>query len=343
MSTPLEIPPETASPPLARQAADIEHAVHAADGAVFFAERRVLRRVVKHALLSHLGLHVPDRAWFVIDRETLLQAANRDELFPLDAPLPETVYLLRRTESELALVLGLETVLLDYWRRVFRCRAEFTIRERFRMGEITDEGLRQRIDRIGQSEYDEVRAVLRSDDLVLPPRTEGAAYAVFVAQFWELRLFLPHRLPNFFPALRNLAAVEAAVAADLNALRCYEETRPEGAPDPASLDDPVEQPPEPVLDSIPEEEPRDDRRFQTFSAGAEAAAAQGNLVRAAVLHSKAARLTSRKRGAQAQSEARRNLEKLAGRLQAVLHLDQDDAQRLGASLRTLLERCPHNI
>ncbi len=343
MITPTETTAESLFPAPPRSAVDRERVVHAAEPRTFFVEPRVMRRVIKHHLLSHLGLHVPQRNGYVVDRAALFEAAARDELSPADVAVPATVFLLTRLAEETSRELGPEAALIEYWRRSFRCRAENTVNERWQSGQITPELLRERIDHLGQTEYDEVRSVLLNDDLVLPPRTEAAIYTVFVARFWELRYFDPGRIAEYFPALRDLAAVEAVLSADIDAAACFNETRPEGAPDPATVADLLDQPPAPVLETTGEDEPRDDRRFRAFLQRAEQASEKGNLVRAAVLRSRAARLTSRKRGAQTQNEARRDLERLAHRLQVALQLNQDDAQRLGAALRTLLERCPHNI
>jgi len=320
----------------------VEHAVHAAEPAAFLVEQRVLRRVIKHHLLSHLGLHVPERDAYAVEREVLLQAVERDELAPADVPLPEVVYLIARIAPEEAPPGGMPTLLLEYWRRVFRCRVESTVAAKFQRGELTRTQLMQRIDRIGQPEYDEVRAVLHSDDLVLPPRTEEAIYSVFAARFLELRYFAPDRLGDFFPALRDVALVESVLAEDVDGSHIFEATRPQGAADPSEVEEPQEPLPP---DTRPEtdDEPRDDRRFRFFVSRAKKAEQRRNHVRAAILLAKAARLTSKKRGAVVLGEARGTLEQLVERLQKVLHFDHDDAQRLGSALRALLERCPHNI
>lgn len=321
---------------------EVEHAVNAAEPAAFVVEQRVLRRVIKHHLLSHLGLHVPERDAYAIEREVLLEIVERDELAPTEVPLPDVVYLIARIPDEEAPPGGLPALLREYWRRVFRCRVESTVAGRFQRGEVTAAQLKQRIARIGQPEYDEVRSVLHNDDLVLPPRTEEAIYSVFASRFLELRYFAPEQLGDFFPALRDVALVESVLAEDVDGLRCFESTRPRGAADPAVVEDPQEPlPPDTRPDT--DDEPRDDRRFRLFLAMAKRAEVRGNLVRAAILKTKAARLTTKKRGAQVLAEARATIEQLVERLHKVFHFDRDDTQRLGSALRALLERCPHNI
>ncbi len=323
---------------------DVEPAVHAAEPAAFVVEPRVVRRVIKYHLLSHLGLHIPERDAYAVERDVLLEAVARDELSPADGPLPETVYLIARIAQSEVPAGGPPALLLEYWRRVFRCRVESTVRGRFQRGELSPVQLMQRIDRIGQTEYDEIRAVLRSDDRVLPPRTEEAVYAAFAARFLELRYFAPDRLHDEFPALREVARVESVLAEDVDGLQCFEATRPQGAADPAEDlgDEPLEAPP-PDYPSESDDEPRNERRFRAFVARAKKAEERGNLVRAAILLVKAARLTSKKRGVQVLVEARALLDRLVGRLQRVLNFDHNEFQRLAAALRALLERCPHNI
>jgi hypothetical protein len=151
---------------------------------------------------------------------------------------------------------------------------------------LDDAGVRERIARLGATEFHEVRAVLRQDRFLLPPGDVAAIYEEFAALYLELRYFAPDRLGACFPDLTNLAAVDGMLAADVDAGSLFNATRPEGVPD--SL---IASPPRDVGNENGEAPPITSEQAPACTDGlsplADLAAAQGNLVRAAILRQRA--------------------------------------------------------
>src|SRR4029079_12229087 len=94
---------------------------------------------------------------------------------------------------------------------------------------LTKAMVRERIHRIGETEFDEIRRVLRSDELLLPPYDDLETYAEFAALSLELRHFSPGLVERHFPTLSDLDRVDAALALDIDAKRLLEESRLPGA------------------------------------------------------------------------------------------------------------------
>src|SRR5262249_48502068 len=76
--------------------ADLEQVLIRTDPSLVIVPPRILRRVIKQdRSLGRLGLQVPHYKSYVIERDRLLQIANRDELrLPPERELPGTVILL---------------------------------------------------------------------------------------------------------------------------------------------------------------------------------------------------------------------------------------------------------
>ncbi len=77
--------------------------------------------------------------------------------------------------------------------------------------------VRARVARVGQTAMDEVRAVLRDDELLLPGSSEIEVWIELVATWLELAYFEPATLDEMFPSV-DRAAIEAAIALDLPAI-----------------------------------------------------------------------------------------------------------------------------
>jgi sulfate/thiosulfate-binding protein len=206
-------------------------------------EPRILRRVIRrHCRLSGLGLAALHGACYTLPRAELLELATPDEL--------------GTTASELAdrpILLPSDTPAEWIWPRVFHALVHQALAAR----QLTPALVRERIHRVGEIEFDEIRFVLRQDDLLLPPRDEATTYEEFAAHYLELRRFAPAQLARTFPTVRDTEAVDALLAEDIDVEALLGASRPPGAPErPVALAPPV-----------PGAEPR----------------ARGNLVRAAMM------------------------------------------------------------
>jgi hypothetical protein len=198
-------------------------------------EDRVLRRVIKrHRRLTGIGLHVPHARCYALPRAELEKLVERDELSIDLAELPPRVAILGASRA--ALAAGDPDELSRAWRKIFHAHVHLALDDLRAREAITAAAIRERIHRIGQTEFDEIRSVLHQEDLLLPPVDDVSTYGEFVALYLELRHFAPRALDRTFPAL-DLARVDAAIARDLDGAALLAATRPAGAPERPVIDE----------------------------------------------------------------------------------------------------------
>jgi hypothetical protein len=310
--------------------AELARAFQAADPSVLLVPSRILRRVIKQdCQLTTLGLQVPHPKTFVISRQALLQIAEPRELeLEPGRELAETLILVARPEPVKLAQMSAGEALVKFWRRVFHARLHLALEQRLKETQVTEAGIRQRIQRIGQTEFNEARSVLLQENYLLPPQDDRSTYIEFAAVYLELRHFGAGLLPHYFPSLTNLEAVDALLAEDVDAAAVAAAARPPGAPDPRELStnllpESEEEGPEPVAAAArPPEAARRDASRQ-----AEQAAARGNDVRAAIL------LAWRSRTPRA---GRAEIHRLVNRLQEALGMTAEEAAAWRRALPALL-------
>lgn len=191
-------------------------------------EDGVLRRIIKrHYKLRGVGLRVPHDHSLVLPRAALPAALLRPDL-------PERVILVTGDRAKLLAADPKELTLA--WRTVFHARVHLQLDELVARGALTPAGIRERVDAIGQTEFDEIRSVLRQEDLLVPPADEAVIYVEFVALYLELARFAPRALEHTFPALADLAAVNATIGRDVDADALFRASRPTRAPRAPTLD-----------------------------------------------------------------------------------------------------------
>src|SRR5260370_12989518 len=183
------------------QLAELCRLVEAAEPAALLVPPRLLRRAIKYdRKLTMIGLHIPHRKSYVIGREALLGLTDREELgVGPERALPETVLLLARPDAEELADSGRGQVLVETWRLLFHARVHLAIARRFAEHRLTRAVIRARIQRIGRTEFEEIRTVLRQGNYLLPPRDAPAAYEEFAAFYLELRFFSNPPLPPPLP------------------------------------------------------------------------------------------------------------------------------------------------
>ncbi|MEO7331941.1 MAG: hypothetical protein ABI193_25415, partial [Minicystis sp.] len=211
----------------------MEQTFRAAEG-VLLVEGRVIRHVIKaHRHVKGLGLRVPHAHCYALPREALLRLAEPADLDPgvrdqltRSVDLQRVILVARLSQAEASRLPQAE-VTNRLWRAAFHARIHVEIERRIEAGSLLDATLRERIDRLGQTEFDEVREILRQDDLLLPPAGDREVYAEFVALFLELKFFAPRLLATTFPSL-DLLRVEAEISGDIDARLLLEHACPEG-------------------------------------------------------------------------------------------------------------------
>ena len=248
-------------------------------------EDGVLRRIIKRDLkLRGAGLRVPhDHVWVQRDDKKIVVAADRGDVDAGDAD-----------------------ALLELWRAVFHARVHVALDELVARGALGTGAIRERVDAIGQTEFDEIRSVLRQEHLLVPPADEATIYLEFVALYCELEAFAPRALEHTFPAITDPATVRATIRRDIDPEALLAASRPPRAPASPYV---APEPAEPTSNSKIEHADRSARK------GAERARKKGNLVRAAIFAVRAGDLIS----------ARADIDALVVRLSKTLGIAPQDS------------------
>ncbi|NLF06732.1 MAG: hypothetical protein GX594_01975 [Pirellulaceae bacterium] len=330
---------------------ELELAVRAAEPAAFLVLPRILRRVIIHdQQLTGFGLTAPHHTCYVIDRDPLLTIVEKDELgLPDHAELPEKVILLARPDPGMLEETPAEAVLLDCWRLLFHCRVHAALETKLQTGELTPASIRRAVHRIGRAEFDEIRAILAHDDLLLPTRGENGVYVEFAAVYFELRFFSPGFLGDYFPGLWNLGAVDDVLLADVAAEELFHQTRPAGAPKPRdtfAIDEWAELSEEPdfllgdvfLFDEVPSQ-----AKYRLLMRRSRRPAELGNVVRAAIYHARARRCATPELADRAEAAVKNDVHRLIHRLQAALEIERTGPPHWRESLFALVAQTPRGI
>jgi len=327
--------------------AQLEQALVAVDPAVCLVAPRILRRVIKaDRRLVGLGVRVPHVKSYVIGRAALLDIAAPDELGrDPGREFPDPVVLLSRPEPDKLAALGRDEALVLYWRYLFHARVHQALDARLAERRLTTAGVRHRIQSLGATEFDAARAVLRQENFLMPPRDDTTAYVEFAALYLELRHFAPSLLPHYFPGLADWKAIDALLAEDVEAGALLAQTRPAGAPDPATVGRPNGAAPAArrPAEEAPPAGPPSDAAYRQLIVRADKARARGNVVRAAILRMEAAAAAQPKRWRAARNAARAELALLVDRLRPALGLSDDEARAWRQLLPSLLAPAARGI
>jgi hypothetical protein len=326
----------------------LQHALSAADPRAFLVSRRVIRRVIRYSDgLDLLGLSLPSHRALLLDPVRARDWIDPAELF---APVPQDdeqpIILLPRPEARDLARSSFDDLLVAIWRLLFHSRVRLALKSIHERGQLSEESIRRRIDRIGRIEFEEIRVVLQREALLDNPRDEIAAFIEFAALFLELHRFAPEQIVVYFPSLESSERISAILneVDDVDAI--FHATRPEGTPkvprlqaalDPLSFDGPTRE--SVYEDSVPSPS----GRYGRMTRRAEKALADGNFVRAAILrtrleHRGPGNLRKRNR-----DEASRAIQRLCDHLREVFALDNTRAAAWAETLPRLVERASLGI
>jgi hypothetical protein len=301
---------------------ELRQLVRAADPAAVLVPAHVLERVI----LTITGLpglfgQVPHRKCLMIDRHLLFRHVEQDELdLESDQLLPPVVLLLSRPSADRLAAVRREECLLKYWQRLFHASIHRELEARLSGPFNLDE----RIAQLGPAAFAEIRTVLKQDDYLLPPADDRSTYIEFASVYLELRYFSPNLVPVYFPGLPPLPEVDALLAQDVDAPALFTSTRLAGAPDP-------------VARTAQQTDESHDYYWKLVRS-AQRSAQSGNQVRAAVLHTRAARVAPAALTRRSQDEAHHALQQLTKRLQTALQLTDADAAEWLKDLPALLDK-----
>jgi hypothetical protein len=348
--------PETPEAAAATPMGELHRSILAVEPAAFLIEPRVLRRVVRQdrgvGLLTWHGTH---RRSYAIPAERALRSLSPDELgLGPDEPLPPVLFLLARPDPDALEAHALDDLKLAFWRLLFHARVHAEVEAQVARGRLRPAELRERIDRIGQAEFDEIRGVLRYDHDLHDIDNAIAVYVEFAAVYLELRHFAPSQLPETFPSLPDLSRIDALLGRDVDARAVLAGSRLDGLPavPPQPPEEPDDEPVEAAdgdadADAGPGDGPLGlglidlggpRSRSRRLLARASGDSARGNHVRAAICRQRAARLVPPGSAGTAQNEAQRELERLAARLAPPLGLDPAETATWSRALNALLPK-----
>lgn len=290
-----------------------------ADPAAVLVPPTVLERLVQNVTgTSWMVWRVPHTRCFLVDRATLFLHAEQEEVdVPTNHTLPADVLVLARPSADDLAGPDAE-LLLRYWRLLFHVAVHRELETR-----LTGP-LRDRIEAVGPAAFEEARNVLVQDGHLPAHADDRAAYVEFAAVYAELKFFAPSLIPVYFPSLPAPDVIDALIARDLDAAGLFEKTRLAGAPDP-----------DPRTDDQADES---HDYYYRLTRGAQRAAANGDVVGAAILHTRAARVAPASLTAPALAAARERVSDLVDRLQKVLGLPDAETNSWRGVLPSLLDK-----
>jgi hypothetical protein len=302
---------------------DLNRLLRDAEPAVVLVDPPVLARIVQRVTgVTWAVWQVPHSHCFTIGRKTLLQSADLEDLrVPSEDVLADPVLLIERPTAD-QLNGSREQLLGRYWRLLFHAAAHREVE--INLSGLTPAALRERIDALGTTAFEEARNVLVQDGL-LPHKTDDrAVYSEFVVHYFELKHFNPALIPVCFPSLPPADEVESLLGRDLDSAVIFRKTQPAGTPEP-----------NPKTDDQSDES---HDFFHRLMRQAKRAAQAGDTVGAAILHTRAARVAPGSQTGMAREEARKDLNKLVERLQKALELPEADAEEWRRVLPALLDK-----
>ena len=302
--------------------ADLQKILRAVDSAVVLVSQRILERIIREdCKLPNVYWNIPHSRSFVCDRQSLFRHAEQADLeLEPEQILPDTVILLTRPAAEELSNLERQVVLLKYWRLLFHARVHIALNG----CTLNDEAVRERIEQIGRTEFEEIRTVLVEDHYLPPHPNDRATFIEFAAVYLELRYFAAHLLANFFPGIRDFGRIERLLARDVNAAELFVRARLPGAPDP-----------------IMTGETRADESQEAYwklVRAAQNAANSGNIVRAAILRMRASRIAPAAQTLPTRLEAEADVVTLTGRLAQALGLSEMESTDWARHLTLLLDK-----
>ena len=335
-------------PRVAQRVLDVERQFCERDSGAFFVLPRVVRRVLQNQLnITTPWLPPPHRKSCVVERDQLLWLVARDELgVEPDAVLPQRLILIARPEEDRLDEYSRGDLLRYYWRLLFHARIDFELELKTSTSRLTTAELRRRIDALGQTQFDEVRSVLRSEHMLRRPDDSRHVYAEFVAVYHELRAFAPNLVPLYFPSLGTDEAVLQTIGPDCDAASLLDATRPAELSAVAPV--PVVPAQAPAVEVLLEASPtnlaaRSPRKYAALVRRALRLRTSGNNVRAALVRRLAFDLAPLDQMNDAKLELIREIEFLVLRLQAALELTDDEVRPWLAMCERLLPAARHGF
>ena len=288
----------------------ISRAVQSVEPRARFVPRRLLQRVIRRHFNLSAGAKAPHEFVFEAPR-TLVQSLIGD----LEGgSATEMILLLPQPDANAGLTT--DQVLLDCWRKLFHAAIDRAIDQKG--GSFADD---RRL--FNATIMHEIRVVLEGERRLPPPEDERILFREFAAFFLELRYFAPHLLETYFPGFRHPEEIQRLLETHVGAQALFDATRPEGAPEPSEVR--THAPRE--KEKTPARTPPSAGEAETTRTLAQAAAAKGNDVRAAICYLQTNDIPL----------AEERLQSLVKRLQHTLHFPEAALNNWFTALRPILD------
>jgi hypothetical protein len=319
---------------------ELEQAVAAVDPSALLVPARIVRRVLRlDRGLADSGMRLPHRKTYFISREALLGFAEPEELGQSDGTtLPETVILLARPEPEQLASVTRERALVKYWRLLFHARVHVELDKLVTDDRLNASVVDNRIEQIGKIEFEEIRTVLKQENMLLPPVDDVSTYVEFVATYTELKFFAPRLLSDYFPSIRDWRAIDGVIGQDFDAPRWFGATRLPGSPEPheQTVEDEealIERRSDPTATNPRKQS---DRLYCRMMNMADGARVKGNDVRSAIMRWWAALRIGPKLARTARDQGRDDVRHLADRFTHAVDVPEEERGAWGDLLVELL-------
>jgi len=317
---------------------ELRRALSRADATAFLVEPRVIRRVIRERYgFAKLSASIPHTESQIVAGADVRNLVHPDELgLTSFQDLPSICVLICEPDEGELEHWPMQELLARVWRRLFHAQIDRILLEKLH-STIRRADVQERINQIGQVEFDEAHFVLRSEHRLTDPQSRTEAWREFVAIYLELKHFQPDLLPIWFPSVAGCPRLEATLAEDINADDLFQRTQLYGATKPDLT-------PHLVRDEARLQNTRrdwslgigivpSDRSYLRYLRWRDRANERGNTVAAVVCAIRAVqRATSDDKRAAAHEKARADIRHLVDRLRRAIDFPESDTEAWQVSL-----------
>ncbi|MGC3966361.1 MAG: hypothetical protein QM775_03015 [Pirellulales bacterium] len=235
--------------------------------------------------------------------------------------------------------------MLKYWRLLFHARVHVELERAVLEGKLNEAVVAERIGAIGSIAFDEIRTVLKQENLLLPPVDDTSIYIEFVAVYFELKFFAPRLLADYFPSVRDWAAIEELLEQDFPGKQWFAATRLPGSPEPheQTIDDEetlVERRADP---SATNPRKQSDRLYCRMMNIADRARVNGNDVRSSLMALVGRAAHRSEIGRAAREQGREDLRHLSERLAAAVNVVAEKQPEWAELLEEMLSQAARGL
>lgn len=197
----------------------------------FLVEPRVVRRIIRELHgFARLSTRIPHTEVLVADAADVRALAHPDELGLEDfRSLPRRSILVAQPEEHELAQHSLQDLLQMMWKRLFHGFIDISLQEQIKADVLTREAVHERIDQLGQVEFDEAHAVLRTEFRLFDPDSHVEAFCEFSAIYHQMVMFSPDLLPIWFPSLSETSSVLTIISKYVDAKSLFESSQLYGA------------------------------------------------------------------------------------------------------------------